>query len=81
MTGRLWGIGVGPGDPELVTLKAARLLAEVPVVAYPAPDEGDSTARMIAAGFIPAGRTEIAIRIPMRPGPEPAEIYDRAAEE
>ena len=81
MTGRLWGIGVGPGDPELVTLKAARLLAEIPVIVYPAPDEGDSTARMIAASFIPAGRTEIAIRIPMRPGPEPAEIYDRAAEE
>jgi len=81
VTGRLWGIGVGPGDPELVTLKAARLLAEIPVIAYPAPDEGDSTARMIAASFIPAGRTEIAIRIPMRSGPEPAEIYDRAAEE
>jgi len=81
VSGRLFGVGVGPGDPELVTLKAARLLAEIPVIAYPAPDEGDSTARMIAASFIPAGRTEIAIRIPMRPGPEPAGIYDRAAEE
>lgn len=81
VTGRLWGIGVGPGDPELMTLKAARLLAEIPIIAYPAPDVGDSTARLIAACFIPAGRTEIAIRIPMRPGPEPADIYDRAAEE
>ena len=32
--GRLLGIGLGPGDPELVTLKAARLLAAVPVVAW-----------------------------------------------
>jgi precorrin-2/cobalt-factor-2 C20-methyltransferase len=81
MTGRLYGIGVGPGDPELMTLKAVRILSEIPVIAYPAPDSGESSARAIAAQFIPAGRTEIAIRVPMRPGPEPADIYDRAAEE
>ena len=34
--GTLWGIGVGPGDPELMTLKAARLLQTCPVVAFPA---------------------------------------------
>ena len=81
LTGRLHGIGVGPGDPELITLKAVRILREVPVVAYPAPDPGESIARKIAAGFIPAGRTEIAIRVPMRPGEIPVAIYDRAAEE
>lgn len=32
--GRLIGLGVGPGDPELITLKALRLLRESPVVAY-----------------------------------------------
>jgi precorrin-2/cobalt-factor-2 C20-methyltransferase len=32
--GRLFGLGVGPGDPELVTLKALRLLRASPVVAY-----------------------------------------------
>ncbi|MEX3824990.1 SAM-dependent methyltransferase, partial [Paraburkholderia sp. BR14262] len=32
--GRLHGIGVGPGDPELLTLKALRLLKAAPVVAY-----------------------------------------------
>ena len=32
--GRLLGLGVGPGDPELITLKALRLLREAPVVAY-----------------------------------------------
>jgi len=80
VTGRLYGIGVGPGDPELLTVKAVRLLAELPVIAYPAPDPGDSAARAIAARFIPAGRTEIAIRVPMRPGEVPAAIYDRAAD-
>jgi len=79
VSGRLYGIGVGPGDPELMTLKAVRILADVPVVAYPAPDEGESSARAIAASFIAAGREEIPIRVPMRPGPEPAAIYDRAA--
>jgi precorrin-2/cobalt-factor-2 C20-methyltransferase len=80
MSGRLYGIGVGPGDPELMTLKAVRLLGSLPVIAYPAPDPGESAARAIAASFIPAGRTEIAIRVPMRPGRMPVEIYDRAAE-
>jgi precorrin-2/cobalt-factor-2 C20-methyltransferase len=81
LTGRLYGIGVGPGDPELMTLKAVRILAEVPVVAYLAPDRGESTARAIAQEVIPAGREEIAIRVAMRPGPEPSNAYDRAAEE
>ena len=57
MSGRLYGIGVGPGDPELMTLKAVRMLREVPVVAYPAPDDGESSARKIAAAFIP-GRAD-----------------------
>ena len=78
---RLIGVGVGPGDPELLTLKAARLLAELPVLAYLAPNEGESTARAIAARFIPAGRAEIAIRVPMRPGQVPESIYDGAAAE
>jgi precorrin-2/cobalt-factor-2 C20-methyltransferase len=34
MSGRLYGLGVGPGDPELITVKALRLLREAPVVAY-----------------------------------------------
>ena len=33
VSGRLYGIGVGPGDPELMTLKAVRILGEVPVIA------------------------------------------------
>jgi len=77
--GRLYGLGVGPGDPELLTLKALRLLRAAPVVAYPAPEHGDSFARSIVAAWIGAHQREIAIRIPMRPGPPPVEIYDDAA--
>lgn len=77
--GRLYGIGVGPGDPELLTLKALRLLRAAAVVAYPAPESGESFARTIVAEWLDRGQREIAIRFPMRPGPPPAEIYDRAA--
>ena len=77
--GRLYGLGVGPGDPELLTLKALRLLRAVPVVAYPAPEHGDSFARSIVATWIEGRQREIAIRFPMRPGPPPVEIYDGAA--
>jgi precorrin-2/cobalt-factor-2 C20-methyltransferase len=81
MSGRLYGIGVGPGDPELMTLKAVRLLGQVPVIAYLAPDSGESSARAIAAAFIPEARTEIVIRVAMRPDRLPLETYDQAAAE
>ncbi len=78
MTGTLYGLGIGPGDPELLTLKAVRLINACPVIAYPAPDSGDSLARAIAAPHIPDGRTEIVIRTPMIAGPFPAnDVYDR----
>jgi precorrin-2/cobalt-factor-2 C20-methyltransferase len=77
--GRLFGLGLGPGDPELVTFKAVRLLRAAPVVAYPAPDEGDSFARSIAAEWLDPKQREIAIRFPMRPGEPPAAVYDEAA--
>jgi precorrin-2/cobalt-factor-2 C20-methyltransferase len=80
MTGTLYGLGVGPGDPELVTLKALRLLRAAPVIAYPAPDVGDSFARAIVAPHLLGGQVEIAIRVPMRVDPAPAQaVYDAAA--
>src|SRR6267143_7197342 len=80
-TGCLYGLGIGPGDPELVTLKALRLLRAAPVVAYPAPEDGDSFARRIVAEWLDRGQREIRVRFPMRPGPPPAAIYDLAAAE
>ncbi|MFV0358771.1 precorrin-2 C(20)-methyltransferase [Tropicimonas sp.] len=80
MSGTLYGIGVGPGDPELLTLKAHRLIGTAPVIAYPAPDSGDSFARGIVAAYIPPGVREIPIVIPMRAARFPAQqVYDDAA--
>lgn len=79
MKGRLFGLGVGPGDPELLTLKALRLLRAADVVAYPAPETGASFARSILAPWLDRGQREIAIRFPMRPGPVPAAAYDAGA--
>ena len=62
-TGRLFGLGVGPGDPELLTLKALRLLRRVSVGAYPAPEHGDSFARSIVASWLETHQREIAIRL------------------
>ncbi|MFM6078138.1 MAG: SAM-dependent methyltransferase, partial [Dolichospermum sp.] len=47
--GRLYGIGVGPGDPELITLKAFRILRSVPVVAYQSAVDKESIARKIVS--------------------------------
>jgi precorrin-2/cobalt-factor-2 C20-methyltransferase len=79
MPGRLYGLGVGPGDPELLTLKALRLLRAAPVVAYPAPEQGDSFARSIVASWLQPRQHEIPIRIPMQPGSPPVAVYDAAA--
>ncbi len=82
MSGRVHGIGVGPGDPELLTLKALRLLREAAVVAYPATEDGESLAREIVAPHLPGGQREIPIPIPIQGGPFPDEgVYDRAAEQ
>ncbi|SME93011.1 precorrin-2/cobalt-factor-2 C20-methyltransferase [Tistlia consotensis] len=80
--GRLWGLGVGPGDPELLTLKALRLLRAAAVVAYPTLEEGSSFARSIVAGFLPGGQRELPIRVPMTTERAPAQrAYDAAAVE
>ena len=80
MSGTVYGLGVGPGDPELLTLKALRILRSVAVIAYPAPETGDSFARQIAAPHLPGGQQEVAIRMPIADGQFPkADIYDRAA--
>ncbi len=80
MTGKVIGIGVGPGDPDLITVMGARLLSVASVVAYPAPEDGDSLARSIAAPHLPEGIQEIAIRMPLSANRFPVEaVYDNAA--
>ncbi len=77
--GVLYGLGVGPGDPELVTLKAHRILGEVPVIAWPAPQSGESLARSIIAPWLRNDREEIAMRMPLDANRFPAEeVYTRA---
>src|ERR1700744_1782727 len=50
--GTLWGVGLGPGDPELVTVKAARVIGEADVVAYHSARHGRSIARGIAERYL-----------------------------
>jgi len=53
MWGRFFGIGIGPGDPELLTVKAVRLLAESDVIYVPkARTKAESLARKIVAGYV-----------------------------
>ena len=42
---KIWGLGIGPGDPDLITLKALKILQEVDVIAYPTLDGGESLVR------------------------------------
>ena len=78
--GTLYGVGVGPGDPDLITLKAARLISNAKTVAYPAPEGGDSFARNIAKAHISSGTKEISIAVPMRPERKAAQdAYDVGA--
>jgi precorrin-2/cobalt-factor-2 C20-methyltransferase len=81
-TGTLYGVGVGPGDPELMTVKAWRLISTADVIAYLCANGKDSTARDIARPFIPDSVTEITIDMPMRVEREPGEAaYDKGATE
>jgi precorrin-2/cobalt-factor-2 C20-methyltransferase len=80
VTGRLIGVGVGPGAPDLLTLRAARVIGGARVLAYPTLAGAPSMARGIAAAHIAAGAEEIAIDIPMTPAREPAQrAYDEGA--
>ena len=56
--GTLWGVGLGPGDPELVTVKAARVIGEADVVAYHSARHGRSIARSIAEPYLRPGQVE-----------------------
>ncbi len=77
----LYGVGVGPGDPKLMTIRAGEVIRAADVLAYPVNGAGTSRARAIASALIPAGVTEMPIHIPMRSEREPARAaYDAAAQ-
>ena len=67
MKGIAYGVGVGPGDPELMTIKAVRLIRENDVIAVPGKVAEDSVAYKIAAGVVPelAEKQLLAIDMPM----------------
>ena len=67
MRGKLFGIGVGPGDPELITLKALRRLRECDVLIVPDADKGKSTAYNIAVKACPeiADKPSLTVVMPM----------------
>jgi len=86
--GRLFGVGVGPGDPELMTVKACEVIAAADVIAYPNARHGRSVARRIAAQHLRAEHIELALEYPVtteltdHPGGYEAalgEFYDDAA--
>lgn len=67
MKGILTGVGVGPGDPELMTIKAAKRLESCQVLAVPDADKGESTAYKIAVQACPAiaSKPAMMVRMPM----------------
>lgn len=78
--GTLFGVGVGPGDPELMTLKAARVIRSCAVVAYPANNDGYSQARFIAAECLQT-QIELPIRLAFTVDRRTTlQAYDAAAE-
>ena len=82
MTGKLYGVGLGPGDPELMTMRAHKLISNAKVVVYPAVPGHQSLARSIAAEAIPANATEIVVEIPMTTERNAAQAaYDLASRE
>ncbi|WP_416151818.1 precorrin-2 C(20)-methyltransferase [Salipaludibacillus sp. HK11] len=71
MTGTLYGLGVGPGDPELITIKAFRKLKEADVIAYPKKRKGSkSYAHRIIDVYITPGEKEmLGLIFPMTKDP------------
>lgn len=63
--GTLYGIGAGPGDPELLTLKGWKILKQVPVVAFPAGGQGSpGMAQQIIQDWLQPEQTQLALSFP-----------------
>ena len=72
MTGTLYGLGIGPGDPELLTLKAVRLIRENEVIAFPGEMPKETVAYKIAVQAVPelAEKELTALPMPMTKDPK-----------
>ena len=80
MSGILYGVGLGPGDPGLITVKSSRLISGAKVIAYPSLAGGKSFARAIAADLISPQAEEIVMDVPMTVERAPAQAaYDIGA--
>lgn len=64
-TGKLWGVGLGPGDPELATVKAVRVIGAAEVVAYHSARHGRSIARSLAAPYLSGEQLEEQLVYPV----------------
>ncbi len=77
--GKLYGLGVGPGDPELVTLKAARIIKETDIIFAPQSRSGrPSVALKIVQPIIDERETECEILQPLFPMTEDKEELDKS---
>jgi precorrin-2 C20-methyltransferase / precorrin-3B C17-methyltransferase len=88
--GQLFGVGLGPGDPELITLKALRVIKQAKVIAYPTAKQSQSNARSIVSAELVHGQIELPMIYPIttestdHPGGYEvaiAEFYDQMAEQ
>lgn len=78
--GTLYGIGVGPGDPEWLTLRGYRLIQTSPVLAYPVSPRGESMALGIVEPWLPAkGQERIGLFFPMTREREERDRFRRDA--
>ena len=66
MEGTLYSVGIGPGDPELMTLKAVRLIVEADVIAIPQGDNDILTAKNIVNQVVDlSAKEQLLIYMPM----------------
>lgn len=81
MAGKLYGIGVGPGDPELLTLKAVRLIKECDVIAVPGKKKEETTAyQIVKQAVLEIEEKEcLEIDMPMTKDAEKLELSHEAA--
>jgi len=81
---KIYAVGVGPGDPELLTRKAERILREVPVICAPTANPADSSyALSIVEPFLDRNRQEVIVQVfPMRKDQTGLEeFWEEAADE